>query len=107
MTRVSLFAFPRWLFVLAAVALSLLIAWAAGVGGPIIAAMARVAAEPWGWVLLADLYSGFLAATALFVLFERRWVACGLFIALMVLGNIVTLAWLGFRGWSLLAVRRT
>lgn len=106
MTPSSRLAFPRWLFVAAALALAASIAWAMGTGGPLFAAVGRVAAEPWGVVLLADLYAGFLASTALFVLFERRSVAFGLFVALMILGNVVTLAWLAMRGWNLLAARR-
>lgn len=102
----SSFTLPRLLFILAALALSGAIIWATGTGGSLMAAVGRVAAEPWGLVLLADLYAGFIASTALFVLFERRGVAFVLFVALMVLGNVVTLAWLAFRGWTLLATRR-
>lgn len=99
-------SFPRWLFLLAALALAAAVVWATGAGGSLFAAVGRVAAEPWGVVLLADLYAGFLASTALFVLFERRWIALALFVALMVLGNVVTLGWLAIRGWSLLQRQR-
>lgn len=99
------FPFPRWLFLAAAAALLAAVGWAMVEGGPILAAVGRVTAEPWGVVMLADLYAGFLASTALFVLVERRRVAVALFVALMLLGNVVTLAWLAWRGWSLLARR--
>lgn len=98
-------AFPRWLFVLAALVLVAAIVWATGNGGSIFAATSRVVAEPWGLVMLVDLYAGFLAAAALFVLFERKAVAVGLVVALMVLGNVVTLVWLALRGWTLLRSR--
>ena len=96
----------RLLFIVAALGLAGLIIWATGAGGDLFAAVARVARDPWGAVLLADLYAGFLAATALFFLVEKRAVALALVVALMVLGNVVTLLWLAFRGWSVLAARR-
>lgn len=99
-TRAS--SFPRWLFTLAALALLGAIAWAMGAGGSLLAAVGRIASDPWGLVLLADLYAGFLASTALFVLVERRGVALALFVALMILGNVVMLGWLAVRGWRLL-----
>jgi hypothetical protein len=95
----------RSLFIAAALALSVAIVWAMLAGGPLFAAVGRVAAEPWGAILLGDLYAGFLAATALFFLVERRGVALALFVALMILGNVVTLLWLAFRGWSALSDR--
>ena len=48
-----------------------------------------------------------MAAAALFVLFERRGVALALFVALMLLGNVVTLLWLAWRGWDALRARAT
>jgi hypothetical protein len=98
-------AFPRWLFILAALALAATIPWAMASGGPILAAAGRIVAEPWGAVMLVDLYAGFLAASALFLLVERRATAIGLIVALMVLGNVVTLLWLALRGWTLLRDR--
>jgi hypothetical protein len=89
---------PRILFIVAALALAGLIAWAFG-AAPFWASVARVVADPWGLVMLADLYAGFLATTALFFLFERRGVAVALFVALMVLGNVTTLVWLAWRAW--------
>ena len=96
----------RILFAVIALALVLAIVWAMLTGGPLFPAVGRVAAEPWGAILLFDLYAGFAAATALFFVVERRGVAVALFIALMNLGNVVTLRWLAFRGWSALAARR-
>ncbi|MHB2166832.1 hypothetical protein [Alsobacter sp. R-9] len=94
----------RSLFVIVALALAGLILWAFG-QAPFWASVARVVADPWGLVMLGDLYAGFLATTALFFLFERPLVAVLLFVALMVLGNVVTLLWLAARGWSLLKTR--
>lgn len=91
----------RILFAAAAAALLGLIVWAFG-AAPFWASVAKVVADPWGLVMLGDLYAGFLVTTAIFFLFERRAVATGLFIALMVLGNVVTLAWLAWRGWAML-----
>ncbi len=91
----------RILFAAAAAALLGLIVWAFG-AAPFWASVAKVVADPWGLVMLGDLYAGFLATTAIFFLFERRAVATCLFIALMVLGNVVTLAWLVWRGWAML-----
>ncbi|MFO1149502.1 MAG: hypothetical protein U1E62_14090 [Alsobacter sp.] len=98
-------AFPRWLFLLAALLLAAAIAWATGAGGSIVAAVGRVAAEPWGMVMLVDLYAGFLATAALFFLLENRVTALLLLVALMVLGNVVTLIWLAVRGWTILRGR--
>lgn len=96
----------RIAFALAALALLGLIVWAFG-QAPFWDSVARVVADPWGLVMLGDLYAGFLATTALFFIVERRGIAVGLFIALMVLGNVVTLLWLAWRGWDALRTRGT
>ena len=64
----------RILFVAAALGLAASIVWASG-QAPLWDSVVRVAADPWGLVMLADLYSGFLAAAALFFLVERPRVA--------------------------------
>jgi hypothetical protein len=94
----------RIAFAAVAVALLGLIVWAFG-QAPFWDSVARVVADPWGLVMLGDLYAGFVAATALFVLFERRGVALALFVALMLLGNVVTLLWLAWRGWDAIRAR--
>lgn len=94
----------RILFTLLALALLGLIAWAFG-QAPFWDSVARVVADPWGLVMLGDLYAGFVAATALFFLVEKRGVAVVLFVALMILGNVVTLLWLAWRGWTALRAR--
>jgi hypothetical protein len=94
----------RIAFAAVAVALLGLIVWAFG-QAPFWDSVARVVADPWGLVMLGDLYAGFVAAAALFVLFERRGVALALFVALMLLGNVVTLLWLAWRGWDALRAR--
>jgi hypothetical protein len=59
--------------------------------GSMFDAGARIAAEPWGWVTLVDLYLGFLVVGGLIVWRERRvtrwlpWIA-----ALFFLGNLVS-----------------
>ncbi len=94
----------RIAFTAVAVALAGLILWAFG-QAPFWDSVAKVVADPWGLVMLGDLYAGFVAATALFFLVEKRAVALALFLALMVLGNVVTLLWLAWRGWSALRAR--
>lgn len=94
----------RIAFAAVAFALLGLIVWAFG-QAPFWDSVARVVADPWGLVMLGDLYAGFVAAAALFVLFERRGVALALFVALMLLGNVVTLLWLAWRGWDALRAR--
>jgi hypothetical protein len=96
----------RIAFAAVAFALLGLIVWAFG-QAPFWDSVARVVADPWGLVMLGDLYAGFVAAAALFVLFERRGVALALFVALMLLGNVVTLLWLAWRGWDALRARAT
>ena len=94
----------RIAFAAVAFALLGLIVWAFG-QAPFWDSVARVVADPWGLVMLGDLYAGFVAAAALFVLFERRGVALALFVALMLLCNVVTLLWLAWRGWDALRAR--
>lgn len=61
--------------------------------------------DPWGIVTLIDLYSGFVAFALVVAYFERPLVAGLLFIALCVLGNVVSLGWLAFRGFRLIQSR--
>lgn len=94
----------RILFAAVAVALLGLIVWAFG-AAPFWASVSKVVADPWGLVMLGDLYAGFLATTALFFVVERPGRAAALFVALMILGNVVTLLWLAARAWPLLRER--
>ena len=95
----------RILFVAAALGLAASIVWASG-QAPLWDSVVRVAADPWGLVMLADLYSGVLAAAALFFLVERPLVAAAMVLVMMLLGNIVTLLWLAVRGWQRLQAAR-
>ena len=95
----------RVLFVVAAFGLAASIVWASG-QAPLWDSVVRVAADPWGLVMLVDLYSGFLAAAALFFLVERPLVAIAMVLVMMLLGNIVTLLWLAVRGWQRLQAAR-
>jgi hypothetical protein len=69
--------------------------------------VAKVTANPWGVVTLVDLYLGFLIFGIVLWRFEPNRVIAGVAIALMpVLGNLVPLAWLVWRGLDRLAVAR-
>ena len=59
----------RILFVAAALGLAASIVWASG-QAPLWDSVVKVAADPWGLVMLVDLYAGFLAAAALFLASE-------------------------------------
>ncbi|MEJ1157018.1 hypothetical protein [Prosthecomicrobium sp. N25] len=87
----------RVLYLAAAAAFAALILWAAGAAS-FSESFARITADPWGLVTLADLYAGFaVSALVIAMAEERRWVAVLLVAAMMVLGNIVTMAWLAWR----------
>jgi hypothetical protein len=87
----------RIVFVLAALAFAVLIAWAAGAAS-FAESFSRITADPWGVVTLVDLYAGFLVAALVIAMTERsKWVAVLVVAALAVLGNMVTLAWVAWR----------
>lgn len=81
--------------------LAFAIVWAMGEKaiGESFSAMIR---DPWGVVTLIDLYSGFIAFALVMAFFEKPWVAIVLFALLCVLGNVVSLGWLAFRGLGLI-----
>lgn len=57
--------------------------------------LSRLLADPWGLVTLLDLGVGLLfVAVWMAVIESRTWVAAAWIVALMVLGNVVTLAFL-------------
>jgi hypothetical protein len=88
----------RATFAALALALAGLIAWAAGQAS-FGASFGAMLAEPWGLVTLGDLYLGFLATAFVIALAEpRRPVALCWVVALFVLGNVVTGAWLAAGG---------
>lgn len=59
---------------------------------------AAMVADPWGLVALVDLYLGFLVTAVVVALFEdRAWKTAAFVAALLVLGNVVSLAWLAWR----------
>ena len=64
---------------------------------PLFESFAGVAADPWGFVGLVDLYVGFLIFAIVLFLVERPSHAFLWFLALMLLGNIVSAAWLIWR----------
>jgi hypothetical protein len=88
----------RAILLAAAAALLCAILWAATKAN-LWTSFGSIIADPWGIVTLVDLYSGFLFAAVLIWLTEpRRSLAIGLVALTLVLGNIITLAWLALRG---------
>ncbi|MFY8038871.1 MAG: hypothetical protein ACOVN4_04300 [Bosea sp. (in: a-proteobacteria)] len=74
------------------------IIWAFG-RAPFWPAVAEITANPWGVVTLIDLYLGFLIFGIVLWRFEpQRALAIGLIAAMPILGNVVPLAWLVWRG---------
>lgn len=67
--------------------------------------LARTLADPWGVVMLIDLYAGFTAAIVVYTVFERPLLVVLLGAATFALGNVVTLGWLLWRGWAILQAR--
>jgi len=89
---------PIQIFALAlALVLTAAIIWAIG-QKPIGESFSQMVRDPWGIVTLIDLYWGFIAFALIVAWFEKPWVAGLLFVLLCVLGNVVSLLWLAFRG---------
>jgi hypothetical protein len=66
---------------------------------------ALIAAMPWGWVSLIDLYLGFFVFSCLVIFLEKDpKIAFALILALFLLGNVVSALWLALRGWRRLIV---
>lgn len=86
----------RIALVAAALALAALIVWASA-RADIWQGLATVAADPWGLVALGDLYLGFIVAGIIVAMAERPLAALAWFVALLVLGNIVSAVWLAWR----------
>ena len=97
--------FIRIALVAAALALTATIIWAA-FNAPFWASFGYITANPWGVVTLVDLYSGFLVASILIWLIEpRKELAASVVIFTLVLGNIITLIWLAWRGIAFFRLR--
>ncbi len=89
-----------WTVALIAAALVLVaaIVWAS-MTASLAQSFAATIADPWGAVMLIDLYAGLLAAAALILIVEPdRRIAWASALALPFLGNVVTLIWLALRG---------
>jgi len=72
--------------------------WGFAEGGSVVPLLEIMLAEPWGVVTLADLYLGFvLAAGIILVLEPSRVTGLVWAVAVVVLGNIITAAWIVFR----------
>ncbi len=62
-----------------------------------------VVSNPWGVVMLIDLYLGFFIFAVVIARFEpNRGLAVALIAAMPFLGNVVPLGWLAWRGLSLI-----
>jgi hypothetical protein len=87
----------RLLLVVATLAFAAMLVWAIGAAS-LSASFSAIAADPWGFVTLVDLYTGF-AMFGLVLAFteERKLVALAVFAAMLVLGNVITLAWVAWR----------
>jgi hypothetical protein len=95
----------RLILIAVALVLSASIVWAS-LNAPLFASFGIITANPWGVVTLIDLYSGFLVASVvIWVLEPSRPLALALILLTLVLGNVVTLVWLAWRGLNRL--RRT
>lgn len=66
--------------------------------GSVVESLGYVTADPWGWVMLADLYFGFILFAVIIATIERnRWVALFWIVPLFFLGNIWSALWLVVR----------
>lgn len=91
----------RFFFTVLAGLLIALIAWAYGQAS-LAESFKIIIQDPWGVVMLVDLYIGFIVAGVLFGLVERPWVAVLLMLASFLFGNIVATLWLAARGLHIL-----
>lgn len=91
------------LFLLATAALAGWLTWNIGVAiraESLLVAGPRLAADPWGWVTILDVYLGFLVFGGYLCVRERRaaralpWLA-----AIMLLGNVATAAYVLWAIW--------
>lgn len=88
----------RIIYIVASAALALLIAWAWSLA-PFWTSFGAIIKMPWGIVSLADLYLGFACFSLIIAWTERsKTVAIIWIVALFLLGNVVSAAWLGLRG---------
>jgi hypothetical protein len=87
----------RALLASAALVLTAAIIWALG-RASLFDSFGKIIADPWGFVTLIDLYSGFLAISVIIALAEpRRAVTASVIMLTPFLGNVVPLAWLIIR----------
>jgi len=74
------------------------LAWGFVEGGSVVPLLEVMLAQPWGIATLADLYLGFVLVACLMGVLEQRKLTGLLWgVATVVLGNIVTAAWIVFR----------
>lgn len=87
----------RSIYLLAVTALAALLSWEIGVAiraESLFVAGPRLAADPWGWVTIVDVYLGFVVFGGYLCLREGRAVrAVPWLLAIAVLGNVATAAY--------------
>ncbi len=72
--------------------------WGFADGSSVVPLLTLMLAEPWGVVTLADLYLGFVLFAGLVLVLEHSKLTGILWaIAIVLLGNIITAAWIVFR----------
>lgn len=80
-----------------AVGFAAMIAWAA-TSADLSASWRAVIADPWGLVMIVDLYFGFALIAAVIWLVERnRLIALAFIIPMLGLGNLVPALWMAWR----------
>lgn len=80
------------------------LAWGFMEGGSVVPLLDIMLAEPWGVVTLADLYLGFVLFAGLVLVLEpSRGAGLAWAVGIIVLGNLVTAAWIVLRLPAVLA----
>ncbi|MFK7792163.1 MAG: hypothetical protein AB8B88_05755 [Devosiaceae bacterium] len=87
----------RAIFAFLGIGLGVMILWAS-FSADIIASFGQIVADPWGAVAIADLYLGFfIFAAFVFLVDGVKPVSFVWVIALMFLGNVLSIVWLVLR----------
>lgn len=74
------------------------IIWGFADGRSVVPLLEIMLAEPWGIVTLADLYLGFVLAAGIIIVLEPHRMAGILWgVSVIILGNVITAAWIVFR----------
>lgn len=74
------------------------IIWGFADGRSVVPLLEIMLAEPWGVVTLADLYLGFVLVAGIIILLEpNRTTGIAWGASVVILGNVITAAWIVFR----------